>query len=89
MLESSHWSLWIRLSTINSISGDILVLKDLRKKLPQGRILIDNRTRARTFEACHDLSLPQVEVVLQGGLINWVKHLAAMERANFSSARKL
>jgi len=54
-------------------NGDILVLKDLRAKVPQRRILIDNRTRDRTFEACHDLSLRQVQVVLEGGLINWVK----------------
>jgi aconitate hydratase len=54
-------------------NGDILVLKDLHAKVPQRRILIDNRTRDRTFEACHDLSLRQVQVVLDGGLINWVK----------------
>ena len=53
--------------------GDILVLKSLREKLAQGRILIDNRTRNRTFETCHDLSPRQVQVVLEGGLINWVK----------------
>jgi aconitate hydratase len=54
-------------------NGDILVLKDLRERLPQGRILIENRTRGRTFEACHDLSPRQVQVLLEGGLINWVK----------------
>jgi aconitate hydratase len=70
-------------------SGDILVLRDLREKLPRGHVLIENRTRERKFEACHDLSPRQVEVVLQGGLINWVKRLAAMERASFSPARKL
>src|SRR5665213_2323834 len=31
------------------------LLKDLPEKVPQRRILIDNRSR-RTFEACHDLS---------------------------------
>jgi len=54
-------------------NGDILVLKDLRERLPQGRILIENRTRGRTFEACHDPSPRQVQVLLDGGLINWVK----------------
>jgi aconitate hydratase len=54
-------------------NGDILVLKDLHEKVPRGRILIDNRTRGRTFEACHDLSPRQVQVLLEGGLINWVK----------------
>jgi aconitate hydratase len=53
--------------------GDILVLKDLREKLPHGRILIENRSRKRTFESRHDLSPRQVHVVLVGGLINWAK----------------
>jgi aconitate hydratase len=54
-------------------NGDILVLKDLRERLPQARISIENRTRGRVFEACHDLSPRQVQVVLEGGLINWAK----------------
>ncbi len=54
-------------------SGDILVLKDLREKLPHGRILIENRSRKHTFESRHDLSPRQVHVVLVGGLINWAK----------------
>jgi aconitate hydratase len=54
-------------------NGDILVLKDLREKLPHGRILIENRSRKRTFESRHDLSPRQVHVVLVGGLINWAK----------------
>jgi len=54
-------------------NGDILVIKDLHAKVAQRRILIDNRTRDRTFEACHDLSLRQVQVMLEGGLINWAK----------------
>ena len=70
-------------------NGDLLVLKDLREKLQQGHILIENRTRGRSFEACHDLSPRQVQVVSVGGLINWVKHLAVLERASFSPARKL
>jgi len=54
-------------------NDDILVLKNLREELAQGRILIENRTRSRTFETRHDLSPRQVQVVLEGGLINWVK----------------
>jgi aconitate hydratase len=54
-------------------NGDILVLRNAREELPHGRILIENRTRGRTFESCHDLSQRQVQVVLEGGLINWVK----------------
>lgn len=54
-------------------NDDILVLKNLREELAQGRIWIENRTRSRTFETRHDLSPRQVQVVLEGGLINWVK----------------
>ncbi len=70
-------------------NGDILIFANLHEKLPQGRVLIQNRTRSRTFEGCHDLSARQVQVVLEGGLINCVKHLAVMERASVSPARKL
>jgi aconitate hydratase len=70
-------------------NGDILILTDLHEKLPQGRVSIQNRTQSRTFEGCHDLSARQVQVVLEGGLINCVKHLAVMERASVSPARKL
>jgi aconitate hydratase len=54
-------------------SGDILVLEDLHEQVRQGRVLIENRSRGRAFEARHDLSARQVEVLLAGGLINWVK----------------
>jgi aconitate hydratase len=54
-------------------NGDILVLKNVRDELPRGRILIENRTREGAFETYHDLSQRQVQIVLEGGLINWVK----------------
>jgi aconitate hydratase len=54
-------------------SGDQLVLKNLREKLREGRLVMENRSRGQTVEARHDLSARQVDVVLVGGLINWVK----------------
>jgi aconitate hydratase len=54
-------------------SGDILVLKNLHGTVCQDRILIENRSRNRTFEARHKLSARQAGVLLAGGLINWVK----------------
>jgi aconitate hydratase len=54
-------------------SGDILVLEDLRNKMRHGLVSIENRSRGRTFEARHELSSRQVDVLLAGGLINWVK----------------
>lgn len=54
-------------------SGDILVLKDLNERVHEGSVLIENRNRGRMFEARHELSARQVDVLLVGGLINWVK----------------
>jgi len=54
-------------------NGDILVLKNLREELQRGRMLVENRSRGRTFEARHCLSQRQIQVVLEGGLINWIK----------------
>ncbi len=54
-------------------SGDVLVFDDLKKKVRQSRVLIENRHRKHTFEARHGLSPRQVEILLAGGLINWVK----------------
>ncbi len=56
-----------------SEAGDVFVLTDLRKRIHQNRVLIENRNRKRSFEARHRLSARQLEIVLVGGLINWVK----------------
>jgi aconitate hydratase len=53
-------------------TGDILVLKNLQESLRHGRIPIENRTRNHTFEVRHDLSARQIEILMEGGLINWV-----------------
>ena len=54
--------------------GDALHLAHLpaaiRSALP---IEIVNRTRGRTFTAHHELSTRQIDVLLDGGLINWLK----------------
>jgi aconitate hydratase len=54
-------------------SGDVLVLTDLHRELRQGRVSIENRNRKRTFEGRLSLSPRQADVLLAGGLINWVK----------------
>jgi aconitate hydratase len=55
-------------------SGDTLVFDDLHEKIRQDRVSIENRNRSRTFEARHNLSARQIEVLLAGGVINWVKN---------------
>jgi aconitate hydratase len=55
-------------------SGDMLVLDNLREKIRQDRVSIENRNPGRTFEARHHLSARQIDVLLAGGAINWVKN---------------
>jgi len=52
---------------------DRLVLDDLHAKMRGGRVLIENRSRTRTFEALHNLSTRQIQILAAGGVINWVK----------------
>ena len=55
-------------------SGDVLVLRDLRRQVREvQRIAVENVTQRRDFTAHHDLSGRQVEVLLAGGLINWLR----------------
>jgi len=55
-------------------SGDMLVIENLREKIRQDRMSIENRNRGRTFEARHHLSACQKDVLLAGGAINWVRN---------------
>ena len=50
--------------------GDSLELPDVREELQSGReVTVHNTTQEDTFSAEHSLSPRQVEIVLQGGLI--------------------
>ncbi len=54
--------------------GDVLKLSNVRDAVKTGRAVeIENKTKGRTFLASHDLSRRQVDVLLAGGLINWLK----------------
>lgn len=54
--------------------GDILELKDLRAAVAQGKEFeVFNATKHRTFRAEHSLSERQVEMLLKGSLISWLK----------------
>jgi aconitate hydratase len=52
---------------------DRLVLRNLHEGVREGHISIENRGRNRTFGARHNLSARQANILLAGGLINWVK----------------
>ncbi|SDY84200.1 aconitate hydratase [Nitrosomonas sp. Nm33] len=54
--------------------GDILSLKNLRKAVTEGReLMVLNTTRNYSIPVEHALSKRQVEMLLEGGLINWLK----------------
>jgi aconitate hydratase len=54
--------------------GDVLVVRGVRKAITSGRELkVEDRRTGRTFVALHDLSPRQVDVLLAGGLIPWIR----------------
>jgi aconitate hydratase len=58
----------------NIQSEDVLRLNDLRRALAESdELTIENATQGRTFKVRHSMSPRQVEYVLLGGLVNWMK----------------
>ena len=75
-------------------SGDRLKVANLHERLQQGKeVSVTNLNREVTLVARHRLSRRQVEVLLAGGLVNWVKmqragrHGGKAERAAAARAR--
>jgi len=59
-------------------TGDILRLDDVRRALAQGdELMIENITRGTKFKVRHFMSPRQVQYVLRGGLVNWMKERLA------------
>lgn len=55
-------------------AGDTLRLQGLWHTLTEGNALtIENVSRQRKFQVCHFMSPRQVQLMLRGGLINWMK----------------
>jgi aconitate hydratase len=51
------------------------VLEDLRQAIRKGpELTVHDTTRGEDLRVRHDLSARQVEVLLRGGLIEWMKH---------------
>ncbi len=62
----------------NIDQGDVLHVTGLRDALAAGNeVAIDNRTRGTTITARHDLSERQVEQILDGGVIRYMKQRLA------------
>jgi aconitate hydratase len=57
-----------------AFSGDILKFSGLTKELQKShKVDFRNLAKGRQITAVHDLSARQLDVLLAGGLINWVK----------------
>lgn len=55
-------------------AGDTLRLQGMWHTLTEGNALtIENVSRQRKFQVCHFMSPRQVQLMLRGGLINWMK----------------
>ncbi len=55
-------------------AGDMLRLQGMWRALSEGNTLtIENVSRQRKFSVCHFMSPRQVQILLRGGLINWMK----------------
>jgi aconitate hydratase len=55
--------------------GDMLKLNDLHQQIRHShQISIENKTQNFTFSTRHDLSERQVDILLIGGLINWMRN---------------
>ena len=54
-------------------AGDVLELPDVRDALAGGEVTVRNTTRGYEFTARHNLSERQIEVLREGGLLNYVK----------------
>ena len=58
--------------------GDRLRITGLRKGLRAGDFLtIENETQKRSFEVLHGLSQREIEILLAGGLLNYIASSAA------------
>ncbi|WLD91671.1 aconitate hydratase [Alkalihalobacillus sp. AL-G] len=56
------------------VQGDVIQLSDLRKQIKNGKELtVTVKGTNKEIKVTHALSERQVEIMLEGGLINWVK----------------
>jgi aconitate hydratase len=64
-------------------SGDVLKFSGLPEQLHIGQqVVFENATKSKTILGFHGLSARQVDMVLAGGLINWVKRAIPEQPVN-------
>jgi aconitate hydratase len=55
-------------------AGDVLRLTNLRRVLTEGgELVVENVSRQYKFQMRHTMSPRQVQFLLRGGLINWMR----------------
>ncbi len=55
-------------------AGDVLRLAGVRRALAEGgELVVENVTRQHQFQVRHSMSPRQVQLLLSGGSINWMK----------------
>jgi aconitate hydratase len=60
--------------------GDELEMGNLASELVEGgQITVNNKTRGHTFKVEHALTDRQIEIMKEGGLLNWIKRQAQAE----------
>ena len=64
------------------LPGDLIVARDLRRRLAVGAIVVTNETRGLEYLAAHGLSDRQVQTILAGGVIGYFRiHTGTAEDA--------
>ncbi|MBI4303556.1 MAG: aconitate hydratase, partial [Chloroflexi bacterium] len=54
--------------------GDVLEVPEAATQMRKGRqVTVRNRTKGATFQAEHSLSPRQMEIILAGGLLNYIR----------------
>jgi aconitate hydratase len=67
--------------------GDVLKLRAIRRQIRESpQIEAENITRRHVFSLHHELSGRQVDVLLPGGLINWLREELVASGPGFSGS---
>ena len=53
--------------------GDQLMIQDIREEIHSGKIAITNNTKSHNFTVKHGLSKRHIEILLRGGLLNYIR----------------
>jgi aconitate hydratase len=55
--------------------GDKLVIKNILNVINNSEIVMINKTKGKQIQVCNNLTERQVDIILKGGLSNYIKEL--------------